>query len=331
MLALAQQYTPNQIGMVLIDPSDTTRRFFNIGTGENTLDALPHVLATVTNAKEFDAMVLRLNAEFNEQWGEALKTHAKDTFAPDPAHAQRAIVALIDHYDDIAGMLRGSKYGITGLAEAGKGKAMHIVFCGSLGVLRGATDDLRKRVETSRYSLVLQDFEPVRSMGVRNMKPPARELPPGRGFVVKAVNASLVQIAMPALDGRNGKSLEEHMGDAVRLIRRRNRDTAKWNYVGNDMTPLEILAAGKSLDAAATQPTTDTKPATSPSTNALSSTPVAPSAAQTALREQLASTNTGPSLKDMMSQFKSQMPTQVNLRKLEVEVPDKPDKKTEEG
>jgi S-DNA-T family DNA segregation ATPase FtsK/SpoIIIE len=49
--ALAHHDSPKQAALVLVDPSDPSRRFFNFGAGgDDTLDRLPHVLATVTNA-----------------------------------------------------------------------------------------------------------------------------------------------------------------------------------------------------------------------------------------------------------------------------------------
>ena len=61
VLSLAQSYPPEKVAMVLVDPSDSSRRFYNVGSsGDTTLDKLPHVLATVTNAKEMAVVIKRL-------------------------------------------------------------------------------------------------------------------------------------------------------------------------------------------------------------------------------------------------------------------------------
>ena len=63
VLSLAHGYSPEQVAMVLVDPSDTVRRFYNFGgSGDNTLAKLPHVLATVSNAKELDEVIKRLQS-----------------------------------------------------------------------------------------------------------------------------------------------------------------------------------------------------------------------------------------------------------------------------
>src|SRR3990172_559222 len=67
VLSLAHSYSPQQVAMVLVDPSDAARRFYNLGSGEgNPLDKLPHVLATVSTADELDRVVKRLVAEFDD-------------------------------------------------------------------------------------------------------------------------------------------------------------------------------------------------------------------------------------------------------------------------
>ncbi|MCW1969756.1 MAG: FtsK/SpoIIIE domain-containing protein [Anaerolineae bacterium] len=345
-LALAYQYSPAELSMVLIDPSESTRRFYNLGLPDHNLDKLPHVLAAVSSAKEFDAMLMRLYPEYNETWAEALGKYAKANYRPID-NSKRPIVVLIDHYDDIAGMLRGSKFGLVGLAETGKGKNLHIVIGGSLQIMRGSPDELRKRVESSRYSLVMQDFDTIRSMGVKNLKAPSRELPPGRGYLVKAISAAMIQAALPAIDGRDGRSAEDQMAAIVQGLRRRYPNRAQWSYFADDVTPLETLAAGKSLEpapAAADVPAATQAQASAPAAKPVV-TPVAAAAAATA--PTAATAAGGPaagnpakpqSLAEKMAELKAKQqallgsmkieaPTTYNRVKLEVEVPDKPEEK----
>ena len=334
-LALAYQYSPAELSMILIDPSESTRRFYNLGLPDHNLDKLPHVLAAVSSAKEFDAMLMRLYPEYNEAWAEALGKHAAANYRPID-NTKRPIVVLIDHYDDIAGMLRGSKFGLAGLAETGKGKNLHVVMAGSLQIVRGSPDELRKRVESSRYSLIMQDYDTIRSMGVKQLKAPSRELPAGRGYLVKAINAAMVQVALPAIDGRDGRSAEDQIGAIVQGLRRRYPNRAQWSYFGDDVTALETLAAGKSLDAApvvTSAAPAATQPVVAAAPSAAASAPAAQAAAQVApakpssLAEKMAEMKAKQQA--LLNSMKIERPTTLNMAKLTVEVPDKPEEKKE--
>ncbi len=209
VLSLAHSYPPDRVAMVLVDPSDAARRFFNFGAGgDNTLDRLPHVLATVTNADELDAVVRRLSAEYDDDVIKELR--GKPGFKP-VDNTKRSIFVIIDHYDD-SDVLNRSGVGLAGLSVVGKGKNLHFVLSGTLDIMRGSGNDLRRRAESSRYTLVLQDVEHVRYMGIRGDFSGYKDLPPGRGFLVKAVQAPLVQMAMPFVDGKGGLSGEEQLG-----------------------------------------------------------------------------------------------------------------------
>jgi hypothetical protein len=247
VLALAHQYPPERVAMILIDPSDASRRFFNYGAGgDNALDQLPHILATVTNAKELDEVVLRLRAEFDEEVVTRLNGQAD--FTPQPG---RAIVVILDHYDD-AEALNKSGAGLAGLSEVGKGKALHFVVGGSLQIMRSSSDDLKRRVEAARYTLVLQDYEAVRYMGARGNFSVSKELPPGRGFLVKAVSAAMVQMAMPVVDGKHGRSAEEQLASFIQDIRWQYPTRARWSYAAADMAPLEAALKGEEVPASET-------------------------------------------------------------------------------
>ena len=78
VLSLAHAYSPDQVAMILVDPSDAGRQFFNFGGGEGTLlSDLPHVLATVSNSNEMDEVVKRLHAEYTEPLQAILKRQSK--------------------------------------------------------------------------------------------------------------------------------------------------------------------------------------------------------------------------------------------------------------
>ena len=119
-----------------------SRRFYNFGgSGDNTLAKLPHVLATVSNAKELDEVIKRLKAEYDEQVVARL-TGQTEVFVPQDNQARRIFV-IIDHYDDVEPLNKG--LGLAGLAEVGKGRNMHLVLGGTLGIMRSGGDELRRR------------------------------------------------------------------------------------------------------------------------------------------------------------------------------------------
>src|SRR3990172_5702647 len=248
VLALAHCYPPDRVAMILVDPSDSARRFFNFGSGgDNTLDRLPHVLATVTNADELDAVVRRLNAEYDDDVIKGLR--GKAGFKP-VDNSRRSIFVIIDHYDD-ADVLNRSGVGLTGLSVVGKGKNLHFVIGGSLDIMRKSGDELRRRAEGSRYTLVLQDVEQVRYMGIRGDFSGFKDLPPGRGFLVKAVQAPLVQMAMPFVEGKGGLSGEEQLVQLSGAIRSKYKGRAVWSYTAGDLSSLGGSAVSVPEGAAA--------------------------------------------------------------------------------
>ncbi|MEK7312095.1 MAG: FtsK/SpoIIIE domain-containing protein, partial [Chloroflexota bacterium] len=250
VLSLAHCYPPDRVAMVLVDPSDPSRRFFSFGgNGDNRLDKLPHVLATVTNTKELDEAIKRLQAEYDEQVIEQLKGR------PDVFRAQnnqaRTIYVIIDHYDDAESTFKGN--GMSALSEAGKGKNLSLVIGGTLNIMRSSSDDLRRRAESARYTVVLQDYETVRYMGVRGSFSVNKELPPGRGFLIKAVSASMIQAAMPYAEGKNGLSAEEQLDGLIGAIRAKYPQPAQWSYYAKDLAALETAIKGEEGGAAEVQ------------------------------------------------------------------------------
>jgi hypothetical protein len=101
--------------------------------------------------------------------------------------------------------------------------------------------------------LVLQDYEAVRFMGVRGNFTVNKELPPGRGFMVKAVSASMTQICLPVIEGENGISPDEQLGKMIDSIQKKYPQAVKWSYTGGEMSVLEaaIQAAVGAADGSA--------------------------------------------------------------------------------
>ncbi len=252
VLGLTHAYTPEQLGLVFIDPSDTARRFWNYGAeGDDILLNMPHVLGTITNGKELDTVLLRLRAEFDDTVISKL-TGTPGFEAQD--NAKRWIVVIADHYDDIEQINKTAPRGVSmaTLADIGKGKNMSIIMAGSLGILRMGGDEVRRRVESTRYSVVLQDFETVRSMGVRISGAPTKELPPGRGWIVKAVTGGLMQVSIPVVEGKGGRTSEDQLARVLGDIRL-EWSKAKWSYASDDLTNLIKAVKGEETAAAAAE------------------------------------------------------------------------------
>jgi hypothetical protein len=290
--------------MVLVDPSDASRRFFNLGSsGETALDKLPHVLAAVTNARELDEVVKRLQAEYDEEVIARLSTKP-DVFAAQN-NTERSIFVIIDHYDDVEVLNKG-KLGLTALSEVGKGKNLHFVIGGSLGIMRSSSDDLRRRAESARYTLVLQDYEAVRYMGARGNFTVTQELPPGRGFLVKAVTASLVQMAMPYVDGLETQTPQEQL-DGLIVPLQQQYAPARWSYFADDLTALDDAIRGE-------LPEDDTAEAGGAATGEDPST-------SDAMAEIARLMEMQASLSEMMG---AEIPDASNFASVEIEVPDEP-------
>jgi hypothetical protein len=120
---------------------------------------------------------------------------------------------------------------------------MHLVLCGTITGMRSGMDELRKRAEGSRYSFVFSDFEAVRYMGVRASFQITKELPPGRGFMVRAVSAAMVQMAMPLIEGRSDS--EAQFSQLVRAIKAAYPAHAQWSYFEKDTTALDVAIKGE--------------------------------------------------------------------------------------
>ncbi len=168
--------------MVLID---LQHRLMEYG-GVHRLDELPHVLGSVMEIEECEAMVKNLMAE-----GPGLPTS-------DPP---RELFIFIDNYDDfseeasrVSGLdedwaLIARRYGRTGL---------HFISAGSPEY---GGNELRRRIMAANLGVGLRNAAAVDALRVNRTPPALRggnvELGPGRGFRVRSGQASLLQLATP--------------------------------------------------------------------------------------------------------------------------------------
>jgi len=180
VLSLAERYDPRRLNFVLID---TQRRTFDYN-GARSFEELPHVLATVWEPEDVPGVVAALKQEAT-------------TLADDPS--KREIFVVIDNYDDFSEE-NESKHelvrDLSGLARRYGRDGLHFVIAGNLD---GTVDDLAKRIKLSGYGVGLRTSGALENLNVQRLPPglDARELPIGRGYIVKAGQTAMIQIATP--------------------------------------------------------------------------------------------------------------------------------------
>ena len=179
-LALAQRYSPAQARMILIDLQG---RLFDYG-GTQRLYQLPHVLEVMREPEEIDALAGRI-----EQEAHALKA----------AGDERAqLFILIDNFEEFLDAVETQKQTkrLTQVARSFGRYGVHFVVAGGLEL---TPSDLRRGIMAPNFGIGLRTAPAVEALKVT--RTPAalrgRELPVGRGFLVKAGQATMVQIGTP--------------------------------------------------------------------------------------------------------------------------------------
>jgi hypothetical protein len=150
----------------------------------------------ITEVDQFALVVAHLKAEYAE------------TVAQRRA---RQIFILIDNFDDMGEELSSGAYSDLArdaamLARRFGGEGLHFIVAGAMDNL----NDLRRRIEAANYGLALRTGDALQKLSVMRLPGNVRdgELALGRGYMVKAGQASLVQAATPYID----MSDEEHEG-----------------------------------------------------------------------------------------------------------------------
>jgi len=227
-LALAHSYPPEQVALVLVD---FQQRFFRYG-GQYTLGDLPHVLAVLSQAEELEAFVENLKAETESLAGQ-----------------ERSIFVLIDNYDTFTDEVRISRTALPNLGVLARERGtdgLHFVIAGSPDTAR-SPDELRRQVTMPRLGLALESAELVSTLNGRVPRGLAEmELPDGRGFVVKAGQTSMVQIATPYDDDeRPEASLDTWV---QRIQAQFPNHKAAWHSISSTQNkpegkPVEVISA----------------------------------------------------------------------------------------
>jgi DNA segregation ATPase FtsK/SpoIIIE, S-DNA-T family len=208
-LALAHNYAPTQVAMVLID---FQQRFFKYG-GDHTLGDLPHVLEVISEKEELTEMVEKLKYEYFER--------PEDLDRPE-------IFIMADNYDDFSNVIgaptRATEYkDLSELARKFGPEGLHFVMCGSTAIMR-SMDEMMKQVVAPRFGFGLDASESVSALGGRVRANNTEELPPGRGYIVKAGRLSLIQTAIP----HDESDLEGSLDAWVKEIAAHYTERAQW-------------------------------------------------------------------------------------------------------
>ncbi len=219
VLALAARYSPSQARIVLID---LQRKLF-AERGQPHLARLPHVIAAIGDTDELADLVNRL-----EQEGQALAAQAN-------AAPLFVVVDNFDEFSDDTDKLRLTVRLATVVRRHGR-DGLHMLIA---ALPDSSSNDLRRQIMIANYGIGLRTAPAVNAL-LRGPLPPAglteRELPPGRGYLVKAGQSTLLQVATPlpeaapATDGDETERLTQALEQWVQQICARYPDQqARWS------------------------------------------------------------------------------------------------------
>ncbi len=180
ILSLASRYSPTRVNMVLIDMQGRLADY----DGEQKLDELPHVLASITELEQMESLVACLKRE-------CVVIAEEDS--------GRELFIFIDNFDDFVEELnreRELNEDLSTLARRYGRDGVHFVIAGALD---SSMNELRRRVQSSNYGVGLRVAESLNTLRVQ--KHPAgirgRELTNGRGYIVRSGQTTLIQVATP--------------------------------------------------------------------------------------------------------------------------------------
>ncbi len=220
ILTLALHYSPQQIGMVLID---RLGYLFNYG-GEHSLSELPHVLMTIAEPEEMDELMKHLDYEFRDMEPENMPP--------------RELFIFIDNYDDFQ-ELNPKIERLAGLTRTSPERpVLHFIVCGSDNAMRSMNDFLRR---ISRHGLSMDNKSVQNQPFNVSLKRQLRdaELPIGRGFVVRSGKPFMLQVALPATSER---AIIEVLDNYIAQVERRFTDVPRAAWV-----PLPV-ETGEAID-----------------------------------------------------------------------------------
>jgi DNA segregation ATPase FtsK/SpoIIIE-like protein len=201
-LSLASRYSPAQVKLVLIDMQ---RKFFEYG-GQHQLDELPHVVATISEAEQVQELIQHLKHEGD------LLTAQSDT--------RYEVFVLIDNFDEFSDEISRDRSAnmvgeLAALARRYGRNGLHFVIAGTLD---GNRTDFQRRIQASNLGIGLRTDQPMTALGVTRIPAAVRngELPPGRGYIVRSGQPTMIQVALPSAE--HGTAHTGAEDDEERLI-----------------------------------------------------------------------------------------------------------------
>ncbi len=203
ILSLAHRHPPSQVTMLLLD---LERRFVDYG-GQRHLGQLPHTLEAVTTVERLEALLPALKLEANR---------LAQPVSP------RSLFIFIDNFDDFVDEVDQAKRELIGQLASLAGRygrdGLHFVVTANAAVV-SRSSDLWRRIQSSNYGLALRTEQALQGPLQLRRTPPAvqgKELPMGRGFLVRAGQPILLQSALPyELPGPDSTATEQPVSLAL--------------------------------------------------------------------------------------------------------------------
>jgi S-DNA-T family DNA segregation ATPase FtsK/SpoIIIE len=188
VLALATLNSPRGVRFVLISGRRDSLR---------PLADLPHVLDYCRAPEDAcrDGVLVRLQSEIRRR--EVLLSERRAS-----ADAPPAIVAMFDDYDEFfaaVGEQQDVQEGLSALAKRGRDVDVHIVVAGPLPDMGGIAfrDPLLRQLKIGRSGFLLRvlDASDQNPLGLRLRADEVKQMPPGRGYVVRHGAEQMLQVA----------------------------------------------------------------------------------------------------------------------------------------
>lgn len=241
ILSIAQNYSPDEIMMVLVDFS---RKLWK--GSETSLAALPHVVQTIEDIEQLDAFYENLLAECAEF---------------DTKPKRRKIMIVIDNYDAFTEESSRKKMNffenLATLVRKYQTAGVYLVVAGSLGIV-SSTDDLRKVFMAPSFGIALKTADAVNRINGKFPRSLAdADLPMGRAFLVRSGITSMLQLATPyANDDDIEGSLDLWVNQIKALYPQKN---VAWLAAASDENPSG--SGGKSRQKKTKEPAESAAPA----------------------------------------------------------------------
>lgn len=181
IVSLASNYSPDALGIVLIDYS---RKLWK--GSEHSLKELPHILDTIEDIDQLDDLLENVREECLD-----FEKHPR----------RRKILLVIDNYDSFSDESSRKKMDFfevfSGLVRKYQTEGVYVIAAGSIAMMN-ASDDLRKVITAPNFGIALKSADAVNRLNGRFPRSLNDvELPMGRSFIVRSGITTMLQIATP--------------------------------------------------------------------------------------------------------------------------------------